>query len=51
MLSNKDIKLINSLSQKKFRQQFGLFVVEGKKGIEEFLNSDFELKALYATLD
>ena len=51
MLSKKDVKLIKSLAQKKFRQQFGLFVVEGKKGIDEFLNSDFEQEALYATED
>ena len=51
MLSKNKIKLINSLSRKKIRQQLGLFVVEGIKGIEEFLNSKFELEALYATED
>lgn len=49
MLSKSQIKLIKSLSQKKFRIQHELFVVEGIKGIREFLNSDFELVSLYST--
>lgn len=48
-LSKHQIKLIKSLSQKKYRQQLGLFTVEGIKGITEFLNSDFELEILYTT--
>lgn len=51
MLTKNQIKLIASLSQKKFRNQHQLFVVEGKKGIEEFLNSSFELHHLYSTSD
>ena len=49
MLSKNQIKLIKSLAQKKYRQQLGLFIVEGIKGINEFLNSDVELHALYTT--
>jgi len=49
MLSKSQIKLIKSLSQKKFRNKHGLFVVEGLKGIQEFLNSDFELVSVYTT--
>jgi len=49
MLSKSQIKLIKSLSQKKFRNKHQLFVVEGIKGIQEFLNSDFELVSLYTT--
>ena len=48
-LSKSDIKLVKSLEQKKFRQEHQLFKVEGVKGIEEFLNSKFELHQLYAT--
>ncbi|MCM4154818.1 RNA methyltransferase [Gramella sp. AN32] len=48
MLSKNQIKLIKSLSQKKYRKKHGLFVVEGKKGIMEFLNSGFELENLFA---
>ena len=46
MVSKSQIKLIKSLSQKKFRNKHELFVVEGVKGIQEFLNSDFELVSL-----
>lgn len=49
MLSKNQIKLIKSLSQKKIRQQLGLFTVEGIKGIREFLNSDFVLERLFTT--
>ncbi len=49
MLSKSQIKLITSLKQKKYRQQFGFFVVEGVKTIRELLQSDLELHKLYAT--
>ena len=49
MLSKSQIKLIKSLSQKKFRNKHGLFVVEGLKGVGEFLDSDYELVSLYTT--
>ncbi|MBF8148482.1 RNA methyltransferase [Winogradskyella sp. F6397] len=49
MLSKNQIKLIKSLSQKKARQQNGWFIVEGIKGISEFLKSDYILKNLYTT--
>ncbi|WP_241478980.1 TrmH family RNA methyltransferase [Psychroserpens jangbogonensis] len=44
-----EIKLIKSLGQKKFRHQEKLFLVEGIKGIREFLDSEFELYQLFAT--
>ncbi|MDG5490107.1 RNA methyltransferase [Psychroserpens sp. SPM9] len=49
MLAKSQIKLITSLHQKKFRVQHQLFVVEGIKGIQEFLNSHFELYQLFST--
>ena len=49
MVTKHQIKVIKSLGQKKFRQQLGLFVVEGIKGINEFLSSDFELENLFTT--
>ena len=49
MLTKNQIKLITSLKQKKYRMQHQLFVVEGIKGIEEFLNSNFELTQLFST--
>jgi len=48
-LSNNHRKLITSLSQKKYRHQYKLFVVEGVKAVDEFLASDFELHLLFAT--
>jgi len=48
-ITKNEIKLIKSLGQKKFRQQEQLFLVEGVKGIREFLDSKFELYQLFAT--
>jgi TrmH family RNA methyltransferase len=49
MVSKSQIKLITSLEQKKNRTKSGLFIVEGKKGIREILNSQFELDSLFTT--
>ena len=51
MVSKSQIKLITSLEQKKHRSKTGLFIVEGKKGIEELLASNFELHSLFITQD
>ena len=51
MLSKSQIKLINSLSQKKYRQKNGLFIAEGVKVIKELLNSNFELERLFSQAD
>jgi len=49
MLSKSQIKLITSLKQKKYRQQYKLFVAEGKKTILELLQSNLQLRQLYTT--
>jgi TrmH family RNA methyltransferase len=49
MLSKSQIKLITSLKLKKYRQQYGFFVVEGVKTIKELLQSNLVLHALYTT--
>ena len=46
-LSSNQIKFIRSLSQKKYRQESGLFVVEGEKLVQEALDSKFNVKAVY----
>ena len=46
-ISNNEIKRLKSLQQKKFRDEYGLFVVEGEKLVEEALNSHFEVEAVY----
>ena len=51
MVSKSQSKLIRSLNQKKFRLKHGLFVVEGVKSINEFLNSSLELYSLFSTED
>ena len=48
-LSKNYIKLITSLSQKKYRQKHKLFVVEGVKVVQEFLNSSYELDIVFSS--
>lgn len=43
MISNEEIKLIRSLHEKKYRQEYGMFIVEGKKMVEEAEASGFEI--------
>ena len=49
MLSKNQQKYINALQQKKFRQEYGAFTVEGAKSVLELLNSSFELELLFVT--
>ena len=49
MITKNTIKQIASLRQQKFRKELGLFVVEGRKMVEELLHSDFETVGLYAS--
>lgn len=51
MLSNNEIKQIKALGQKKFRQESGLFVVEGEKLVQEALASGFEVVKVLRTCD
>lgn len=46
-LSNNQIKFLRSLSQKKFRDEYGLFVAEGEKIVEEALKSGYKVKEVY----
>ena len=46
-LSNKDIKSVKALASKKFRDETGLFVVEGEKMVAEALASRFEVVSVY----
>ncbi|QOI97835.1 MAG: RNA methyltransferase [Flammeovirgaceae bacterium] len=50
MLSRARIKFIKSLQLKKYRKQEQCFVVEGAKGVQEVLLSDFKVELLLATL-
>ncbi|MEP5914687.1 MAG: RNA methyltransferase, partial [Flavobacteriaceae bacterium] len=42
MVTKNQIKLVVSLQQKKYRTKHGLFVVEGKKVVNELLESGFK---------
>lgn len=42
MVVKSELKLIKSLQQKKYRNEHGLFVVEGKKVLEELIGSKFK---------
>ena len=49
MLSKNQVKLIQKLQQKKYRNELNLFIVEGKKSIVEFLQAGYRLELLIAT--
>ena len=49
MITKNTVKLIQSLKQQKFRKEHGLFVVEGRKMVDELLQSSFEMEMLLAT--
>ena len=49
MVTKNQIKRIISLQQKKYRKESGLFFVEGKKVIQELLDSKFTLEELFVT--
>jgi TrmH family RNA methyltransferase len=50
-LSKNQFKLITSLQQKKYRTKYSLFIAEGTKVVQEFLNSKFELEQLFCVND
>jgi len=49
MLTKNQLKLILSLSKKKYRTQEQLFVAEGVKVVREFLDSDYVLVEIFST--
>ncbi len=50
-LSKNQLKVITSLSQKKYRQKYQLFMAEGVKVVNELLKSSFEVDTLFAEAD
>lgn len=46
-VSINEIKFIKSLAQKKFRDESGLFIVEGEKMVDEALHSSFKVESVY----
>lgn len=49
MITQSEIKLLNALHLKKFRQKYNLFVAEGKKLTKEIYKSHFKIKKIYIT--
>lgn len=49
MVTKKRISQIQSLKQQKYREEFQLFVVEGKKMVAELMTSEFTYETIYAT--
>ncbi|MFN8288102.1 MAG: RNA methyltransferase [Chitinophagales bacterium] len=47
MLSKSQMSYVRSLHQKKFRQMYGKFVVEGDKLVQELLNSNIKTDTVY----
>lgn len=50
MLSKAQISLINSLQQKKYRNQHNIFVVEGIKSVLEFVDSRYNVQKIFTTM-
>ena len=48
MINKNRIKLIKSLSIRKSRLKHQLFIVEGKKNVNELLKSDFEIESIWS---
>ena len=46
-ISNNEIKKVKSLQQKKFRDETGLFIVEGEKMVDEAQGSPFKVEQIY----
>lgn len=51
MLSHNQIKFINSLKVKKYRQQHKTFIIEGEKGVQELLSSAIQPITIYAVAE
>ncbi len=49
MLTKNTIKRLSSFQSKKFRKEFGVFIAEGSRLIDELLNSNLEIKEIYYT--
>jgi len=47
MLPKSQISLLTSLQHKKFRTAHGLFLAEGYKSVNEFINSAYQIEAIY----
>src|SRR4051812_20508446 len=49
MLTKAELQRLRSLQEKKYREEFGLFVVEGEKVVAELVAANFPLLEIYGT--
>ena len=49
MVSKSQIKFVRQLAQKKQRDQYDLFIAEGHKVVQEFINENFQLYQLFTS--
>lgn len=49
MLSLSNVKKIASLKSTRYRQKYGQFTVEGRKGVDELIHSNFKVEFILAT--
>ena len=49
MASKNQIKFVQSLHRKKYRQRYSQFIVEGEKSVNEVLNSSWRIDSIFAT--
>lgn len=50
-ITKNQLKHVRNLKQKKYRQEFGEFIVEGEKNVAELIESRLEITSLFATQD
>ncbi len=50
MISKQEQKYVQTLHLKKYRREYGVFLVEGEKAIVEVLKSDFEIEKVFCTI-
>jgi len=50
MISKNQLKFLKSLNQSKFRNKNNMFIVEGWRSIQDFINSDYKLVSIFATI-
>lgn len=49
MISKSQISYIKSLHQKKYRQEYEQFIIEGDKLLKEFIDSQYSIQTVYVT--
>ncbi len=49
LVTKNQIKFVQSLHRKKYRQKYGQFIVEGVKSVDELIHSSYKIDTIYAT--